>query len=375
MIKLKPPHKLTAQEIAAQIDSYEFRREVGKTLAGFCLIYLPHHFQLEPPEYQPEMMNNLDNPELRHILVEGFRGGTKSTVGSLALPLHAALVHPDRYPFILPVADTSLQASINIANIKTELDNNMLIKQDFGNIKGDFVEAWDLEGEEDWQAKNMLLANGVRILARSRGQKVRGLRHREHRPKLAAIDDPEDLEWVKTREKRDKTEKWLRGELLPAMDEKNGRVVILANRLHNDSLAGRLENDPLFFVMKYPIIKAGPGTEWDRCVWKAKYPTPASIEKQKLIAGPSSWQREYMLQPVPDEGQEVTEADIQYYDKMPVETELGVSGTAIDLAISKKTTADYTAGVSGKTAEVAGHFQIYIQPNPIQGRFDLNELK
>jgi predicted phage terminase large subunit-like protein len=82
-----------------------------------------------------------------------------------------------------------------------------------------------------------------------------------------------------------------------------------------------------------------------------------------------------MLNPIPDEGQEVTEEDIQYYDKLPVETELGVSGIAIDLAISKKQTADKTAGVPGKTAEIDGHFKIYITPDIIHGNYDLHELK
>ena len=42
------------------------------------------------------------------------------------------------------------------------------------------------------------------ILARSRGQKVRGLRHLQFRPRLVIVDDPEDGEWVRTKENRDK---------------------------------------------------------------------------------------------------------------------------------------------------------------------------
>ncbi len=106
------------------------------------------------------------------VEIIGFRGSAKSTFGSLALPLWAALEYPDFYNFIIPIADTGTQASLNIANIKEELENNPLIKQDYGEIKGNFIADWTLESEEEWQAKNMLLSNGVRILARSRGQKV-----------------------------------------------------------------------------------------------------------------------------------------------------------------------------------------------------------
>lgn len=375
MIQLNPIYKLSREELQKAVNSYTFRKKAAETLDGFCLVYLPHHFYMTPPDFQPEMMAHAGDHTIQYLLIQGFRGGGKSTVGALGLPLWAALTQSQRYPFIVPIADTATQAGINIANIKTELENNMLIKQDFGNIKGEFVEAWDLEGEEDWQAKNLLLSNGVRILARSRGQKVRGLKHRQYRPRLVPIDDPEDLKWVTTKENRDATEKWLRGEVLPGIDKRSGRVVILANRLHNDALVARLENDDLFTTLKYPVLRPGIESEWERCVWKANFPTPEALAKEKKAAGASGWMREYMLTPVPDEGQEVTEADITYYDSEPVETELGISGTALDLAISSKQTADKTAGVSGKTAEIDGHLRIYIQPHPIHGRFDLNTLK
>lgn len=373
--------KLTKDQLLASINDYTFRRHFAKTFPGFCLIYLPHHFQLEPAEFHPELMTSLDDKTLLMLLIEGFRGSAKSTIGSLAYPLYCSLEMPDIYPFIIPIADTGLQAAINIANIKTELDNNLLIKQDYGNIEGEFVEDWDLEGEEDWQGKNMLLSTGVRLLARSRGQKVRGLKHRQHRPKLVIIDDPEDMDWVQTKEKRDKSEKWLRDEVLPGIDEKDGKVVIIANRLHNDSLVARLEKDPLFNgpggkVLKYPLLREGAaGTEVERTTWKAKYPTQESLERAKKKAGPTGWPREYLLKTVAEEGQEITETDIHYYDEVPVEAEIGLKATAIDLAISKKQTADYTAGVSGRTATINEHFKIYIDPFPLNARLDLNELK
>lgn len=356
------------------LDDYDTRRHLARTMIGFCLVYLPHYFYLEPAEFHPELIKNLSDPATRLLLVEGFRGSAKSVMGSLALPLWASLEKPDLYPFIIPVADTGLQASVNIANIKTELDNNTLLKQDYGAITGEMVEDWTLESEEEWQAKNMLLSNGVRILARSRGQKVRGLRHREHRPKLVVVDDPEDLEWVRTKEKRDKTEKWLRGEVLPAVDERDGKVVVIGNRLHTDALIARLGRDPMFKRLSYPLLKDGGGDEFERCTWKGKYPSQQAIDTQKAMAGATGWSREYLLKVVPDEGQEVTEADIHYYDAEPVDTAVGLQATAFDLAISKKQTADYTAGVEGHTAMIDDHFYIYIQPDPLNVRFDMHEL-
>ncbi len=349
------------------LDDHEMRRKMARTLKGFCLIYLPHYLTIAPADFHDELLTALGDHREKMIEILGFRGSAKSTFGSLALPLWAALEHPDLYPFILPIADTGLQSAINIANIKEELENNALIMQDYGEIKGKFGEDFTLESEEEWQAKNMLLSNGVRILARSRGQKVRGLRHRQNRPSLVIIDDPEDLEWVRTKENRDKTERWLRGEIIPAIDEAQGRLVVIGNQLHTDALMARLSRYKSFKHLEYALIKD------EKTRWPAKYPTKQALDDQRDKVGATAWQREYLLKIVPEEGADIKEEWIQYYDTEPPELQTGLSGTGVDLAISKKETADYTAMVSGTSFVKDGIPKIYIRPNPINARLSFHE--
>ena len=197
-------------------DSFEARKESRKHLLGFSLIYLTGYFTDPPATFHPQLIHALEDERERRVLILGFRGSGKSTFGSLALPLWAALEYPEKYPFIILIADSARQATLNISAIKHELETNTLIKQDYGEIKGSVIEDFTLQGEgEEWQKQNIVLSNGVRILARSRGQKVRGLRHLQYRPKLIVVDDPEDGEWVRTKENRDKTERWLRSEVIP----------------------------------------------------------------------------------------------------------------------------------------------------------------
>jgi hypothetical protein len=222
-------------------ESYDGRRESAKSLLGFSLVYLTGYFTDPPATFHPELIHSLESDAERRLLVIGFRGSGKSTFGSLALPLWAALEHPEKYPFIILVADSSRQATLNISAIKYELETNNLIKQDYGEIKGNVIEDFALKGEgEEWQKQNIVLSNGVRILARSRGQKVRCLRHLQHRPKLVVIDDPEDGEWVRTKENRDKTHRWLQAEIMPGMDARKGKLVVIGNLLHMDALLSRL---------------------------------------------------------------------------------------------------------------------------------------
>jgi len=204
------------------VDDPEIRRAAAKTLKGFCLTYLPHHFPLDPSDFFDEMCAALEDGDIKRLEMIGFRGCAKSTLASLALPLWAALEHPELYPFIILLADTRGQASINAASVQNELRNNDLILRDYGHLKykrlDDPRPEPTLESDEDWQAMNCVLDNGVRILSRSRGQKIRGLKHRQHRPKLVIADDVEDLDWVRTQENRDKSDRWMRGNVLPSID-------------------------------------------------------------------------------------------------------------------------------------------------------------
>ncbi len=368
-------------------ETHEGRRAAAKSLLGFCLVYLTHYFFLAPAEFHGELFREIEDPSNRFLEVVGFRGSAKSTIGSLALVLWAALERPAEYPFIIPIADTSLQAGLNIANIKSELEGNALLRQDYG-VAGtggtrDGSPEGSFEADEEWQAKNMLLSNGVRILGRSRGQKVRGIRHRQHRPKLVVVDDPEDLRWVRTKENRDATERWLRGEVLPGIDEAGGRCLLIGNNLHNDGVMARMRRAPSpFRALEYPLVKNGA------CQWPAKYPDQRSLDVQRALAGEVAWFREYLLKVVPEDRQIIKEDDIRYYDEVPapayeedpvtkkqvlVSNPVLSAGVGNDLAISKKTTADYTTFVAGVSALEDGKAHIYILPDPVNERLDFKE--
>jgi len=350
------------------VDDPEIRRAAAKTLKGFCLTYLPHHFPLDLPDYFDELTDALQHHDLKRLEIIGFRGCAKSTTASLALVLWAALECPDLYPFIIMVADTTAQASINMATVQHELRENELLLRDYGHLKYKRIDdprpEPTLESDDDWQKMNCVLDSGVRILARSRGQKIRGLKHRQHRPSLVIADDVEDLDWVRTQENRDKSDRWMRGNVLPSIDEAQGRMVIIGNWLHTDGLMARLKNTGLFKVLEYPLLREGNGTEIERCTWKAKYPTQEAIDRKRDELGDIGFRREMLLQVVPEEGQDVHPEDITYYDEPPFDDGNHLAH-GVDLAISTKESADYTAIVSGEVTWTEGRTEIYVQPHPI----------
>src|SRR3954447_22880631 len=117
------------------VNDPEIRKAAAKTLKGFVLTYLPHHFPLELSDIFDEMAGALQDHDQKRLEIIGFRGCAKSTMASLALVIWAALEHPDRYPFIIMLTDTSSQASVNMANVQYELRENDLILRDYGHLR------------------------------------------------------------------------------------------------------------------------------------------------------------------------------------------------------------------------------------------------
>jgi hypothetical protein len=67
-------------ELPLQLDAYdlvsdpELRRAAAKTLKGFCLTYLPHHFPLDPSDFFDQMLGALGDYDIKRLEEIGFRG-------------------------------------------------------------------------------------------------------------------------------------------------------------------------------------------------------------------------------------------------------------------------------------------------------------
>lgn len=369
---------LTPLEILTEgLNDGPTRKKLAQRFGAFCLIYLVHYFPLSPAEFFPELIAALEDDSIDRLEEIGFRGSAKSTFTSMAYVLYAALVKSDLYPFIIPIADTGTQATAVISAIKFELETNELLREDFGTLEigKPTDKSWELkkklESKEEWRARNLLLSTGVRILARSRGQRIRGLRHRQYRPKLVIGDDVENLESVRSQEARDKTARWWRGEVLGGLAH-DARVILVGNWLHLDGLMARMKATGRYKVLEFALLKEGDGTEVERCVWPALYPTQKDIDKRRDELGEIAWRREMLLQVVPEDGQDVLPEDIHYYEEPPFDDD-NMLGHGVDLAISTKESADFTAIVTGEATWPDGKLQIYVQANPVIRRMNFHD--
>ncbi|KKN16785.1 hypothetical protein LCGC14_0972470 [marine sediment metagenome] len=320
-----------------------------RSLAHFTYIYLGHYIKYDTPDFHLEIYKDLGRTDIDFLELLAFRGSAKSTIASLALALWSAVT--DRKNFIIILSDTFAQAKMHIQNIIYELENNELLIRDFGPFKL----------KEEWTSTNIILAVGVRILSRSRGQRIRGLRHKQYRPDLIVGDDLENNELVRTKEQRDKTSEWWNGEVIPAIDTDKGMVVLIGSLLHSDSLMARQKalilKEGIGVLKEYPIMR-----EDGEILWHQRY-TKEDIEKLRIRVGTRYFQREYLLKLVPEDGQVIKK--VHYYQKLP---KIKAISIGVDLAISQKETADYTAiNVIGK-----GEDNNFYNLRNIAGRWNFN---
>ncbi len=348
------------------LEDPKVRRELSrKSHYWFFHIYLSSYIKYRTAAFQKEMLSLTEDADIKTAVIVAFRGSAKSTIMSLSYPIWA-MIGAQKKKYIVILSQTQQLCKLILANIKAELEKNTQLARDFGPFR---------EQADQW-SQNTLLVNGYncRIASISCGESLRGIRHLQHRPDLIICDDVEDLSSVRNKEARDKTFNWLTGDVIPAGNN-NTKTIVIGNMLHEDGLMMRLKKEIEYggfsaVYRQYPLLDSS-GVP----LWKGKFTSLKSLDELKSsIASESSWQREYLLKIIPDEDRIIFRDWIKYYDKFPEDDkDFRYTATGIDLAISQKDTADYTAMVSARIYKYSENLRVYILPHPVNKRLTFPE--
>ncbi len=168
------------------------------------------------------------------------RGHAKSTTFTFKDTIHAILYLYKHY--ILIISDSSEQAEGFLQDIKSELEENKAIIQDFGEQKG-----------RVWRDSVILTKKDIKVEAIGSGKKVRGRRHRNWRPDLIVLDDIENDENVNTKEQRKKLSNWFFKAVSKAGDDYTD-IVYIGTILHYDSLLSSILKNPGYRSIKYKAV-------------------------------------------------------------------------------------------------------------------------
>ncbi len=300
----------------------------------FFKTYLPHYFPDTFAPFHYELIQLLDKrPNLREdevltpVAIAAPREFAKTTITSFGYSLHQ-ICFKLRH-FIIIGSDTEDLASDITGYIHLELQYNERIKADFGKL------VRPNEAVNDYVTKN-----DVRILARGRGQRVRGLKHKNWRPDLAILDDMENDKNVQNPGIVKDLLSWTKETVYPGID-RAGNIFIIGTLLAKRSalsqiVAGKDEPWHNWTRRLYRAIQDDKTS-----LWPQRY-TLKQLYTQKELMGSLAFNKEKQNNPIDEDGA-FQEEWIRYYPPtIIIPLQLTVVGFW-DPSIEVKATSDYKA--------------------------------
>jgi hypothetical protein len=239
-----------------------------------------HRHTNETPAFHTEIIN-LWHSHSPAALVMVFREGGKSTIAEEAFVIGAGY---QLFHNALIIGSTEKRACERLRAIKHEIETNENVQLLFGDLRG-----------HTWNEAEVILGNGVRIIAVGRGQSLRGTKHLHYRPDFCFCDDIEEDENVCTPEARDETLSWFMSTVIPALDV-TARIRVNATPLDREALPFTLQNKLKWPTRVYPIEYIDEHGE-RQPTWPARYPLAWIDQKRREFEAAGKIQdfmREYM---------------------------------------------------------------------------------
>jgi len=318
-------------------DSEEKQRQRLERAAAeplyFCRTYLPHYFSHRPAAFHYELVQMLEDREgevLTPKVAAAPREFAKTTVCSFGYALHQICF--GKRHFILIGSDTEDLASDLTGYIYLELLYNERLHQDFGEL---------VKGNKP--VNDFVTLNDIRVKARGRGQRLRGLKHKQWRPDLVILDDLENDANVRNPGIVKSILDWVKSAVYPSLDA-GGTLMIIGTILRWHSALHLMltsEEEPYcHFQRRVYRAYQEDGTS----LWEARHPA-ARLMLQKQLMGTVAFNREKMNEPAPDGGY-FQENWIHYYHPDSLkDRDLAVVGF-FDPSLETGATSDYKAFIS-----------------------------
>ena len=298
----------------------------------FCRTYLPHYFSHAPAPFHYELVRFMEErgEVVTPAVVAAPREFAKSTVCSFGYVLHQICF--GKRHFIIIGSDTEDLASDITGYLYMEMLYNERLQQDFGEL----VRA-------NKPVDDFTTANSIRVKARGRGQRLRGLKHRQYRPDLIILDDMENDVNVRNSEIVEQILDWVKSAVYPSLEASGTLMIIGTILLHRSALDLMLKSpEEPYCNFRRKIFRAlqDDGTS----LWEARHPT-ARLHLQKQLMGTVAFNREKMNEPTPAKGMFQEEWLHYYHPDSLKDKNLLVVGF-FDPSLETGGTADYKAVVT-----------------------------
>ena len=269
---VSPFEKDTREKQRKRIERARFDR------LYFFKTYLPHYFHADFGEFHDEWSDLADIKD-EAVFIAAPREHAKSTFFTFGIPLHD-ICYNARH-FIIIVSDTNDQATGFTLPIRLELEDNVRLKHDFGQFRG-----------RKWAENDFTTASGIRVLARGRGEKLRGVKNLQWRPDRAIIDDFENDTNVRNPRLVKQGKDWLQKAVLGSMGE-GFSFTMIGNIFSPRSILAQFiaekdEDGPVYVSRIYSALKDDGAPLWPE-VWSRQ-----RLEKKRRQMGTVNFNAEML---------------------------------------------------------------------------------
>ena len=198
---------------------------------------------------------------------------------------------------------------------------------------------------------------------------------------LVIIDDPLKQEDAHSEAVRRRTIEWYRSTLLSRPDDKQvARILLVMQRVHQDDLAGYLEEQGGFEILNLPAIatqtrtyELGGGRSYVRQQGELLHPShePESVLRElKREMGPIAFSAQYQQSPIPPGGTIIKRKWFVFYDAVPTHAPGDQVIMSWDIAFSEQEKGDYSAGVV-----LLRRREVFFVLEVIRGRLRFDDLR
>jgi predicted phage terminase large subunit-like protein len=254
----------------------------------------------------------------------------KTTVCTFGYVLHQICF--GRRHFIIIGSDTEDLASDLTGYLYLELLYNERLQQDFGEL-----------AKANRKVDDFVTLNDIRVKARGRGQRLRGLKHKQWRPDLIILDDLENDINVRNPEIVQDILDWVKSAVYPSLDA-GGNLMVIGTILRWKSalhlmLTSQEEPYCHFHRRIYRALQ-----EDGSSLWEARHPVDR-LKRQKQLMGTAAFNREKMNEPTREKGFFREEWIHYYHPDILKDRDLVVVGF-FDPSLETGAASDYKAFVT-----------------------------
>lgn len=260
---------------------------------AFCGYYFPHYMSAPFGWFHKQAAKAIVADRSIFAVLEWPRAHAKSVFADVMLPMYLKSI--GQLNGVIIASQNKDKALGLLLDIQAELEANPRYIADYG----------EQFRFGDWEEGNFSTQDGTGFWAFGRGQSPRGTRKAEKRPNYIVVDDIDDKEIVKNRDRVLDAVDWVREDLLGCFDLKGGRMVIAGNRIHKYSILSHIvgdveDDDPVnpaiwhskVFALENPKTHREDQSEKGVPAWKEFY-TRQDVEDRMEKMGYRASQREF----------------------------------------------------------------------------------